>query len=77
MAVYSLPFPEGDVGRAASVPGSPAMPELHVICQQLTLLITDLHTSCEMSTHRLNACQLVKFSVVAIYFGTFFRALLG
>lgn len=55
----------------------PARPELHVICQQLTLFIKDLHLSREMFTYSLNACQLVQFNVVAIYFGTFVWALLG
>lgn len=53
MAVRSLPFTTGDGGSAAYGHTVPAMPELHVICQQLTLLIKDLRISREMPTYCL------------------------
>lgn len=45
-----LPSPK-EKSAAPHARSSPAMPELHVICQQLTLLIKDLHISYEMSTY--------------------------
>lgn len=47
-----LPSPKAKSKSAAPhARSSPAMPELQVICQQLTLLIKDLHIPCEMSTY--------------------------